>query len=59
MNNNSTNNMSKLQLQTVAFLLIVLPSFGLYFTVSSGITPATWLLMTLIAAAMILAARSS
>lgn len=59
MKNNSTKNMKKLRLQAVAFLLIVLSSFGLYFAVASGITPAIRLLMTLIAAAMVLAATSS
>jgi hypothetical protein len=51
---NSTKN--KIRLQAVAFLLVALPSFGLYVAVNSGATIAIWLLLALIAAAMILAA---
>jgi hypothetical protein len=50
---------TKLRLQATAFLLIVLPSFGLYMAVTSGLALAIWLLFALIAAAMILAAFAS
>ncbi len=53
---NATKNMDKVRLQTAAFLLITLPSFGLFFAVASGAATAIWLLLALIAAAMILAA---
>jgi hypothetical protein len=51
----SSRTRHKLRLQAVAFLLIVLPSLGLYPAAISGITFATWSLMAIIAAAMILA----
>lgn len=57
--NNATKNTKKLRLQAAAFLLIAVPSFGLYLAVVSGATIATWLLLALIAAAMILAAAVS
>jgi hypothetical protein len=56
---NPTKSTQKLRLQAAAFLLVVLPSFGLYLAVASGATLAIWLLFTLIAAAMILAAAVS
>jgi hypothetical protein len=60
---NNTNETSsaeiKLRLQATAFLLIVLPSFGLYLAVTSSLTLVAWLLFALIAAAMILAAFAS
>lgn len=59
MKNKLTKDLRKLQLQALAFALIVLPSFGLYLTVTSGAAPATWLLVALIAAAMTLAATVS
>ena len=49
----------KLRLQATAFLLIVLSSLGLYLTVASGLALVTWLLIALIAGAMILAACAS
>jgi len=59
MKNKLTKDLRKLRLQTLAFVLIVLPSFGLYFAVTSGAALATWLLVALIAVAMALAATVS
>jgi hypothetical protein len=41
--------------QTLAFLLILIPPVGLYFTVAAGMTWATVSLLLLITAGMILA----
>ena len=57
MNNKSTQAQRKFQLQSLAFLLILLPPIGLYFTVTFGLVWATWLLMGLIVAGMLLAIR--
>ena len=56
---NPNRSTRKLRLQAAAFLLIILPSFGLYIAVTSGVTPMIWLQMVFIAAAMILAAAIS
>lgn len=44
---------NKFWLQAMAFLLIVLSSIALYFSVSATINWATWTLMVLIAVGMI------
>ncbi len=50
---------TNLRLQAMAFLLIVLPSLGLYLAVASSLSLVIWLLMAIIAAAMILAVCAS
>lgn len=53
---NPSRDLRKHRLQALAFLLILLASFGLYIATTSGALPAIWLLFALIAAAMTLAA---
>ncbi len=57
MNSKSTQPQRKFQLQSLAFLLIMLPPIGLYYTVPLSLTWATWILMGLIVAGMLLAIR--
>ncbi len=45
----------KLRRQTIAFLLIILPSLGLYFAMTSSCTIAVWILLALIVTGMALA----
>ena len=45
----------KLRRQTIAFLLIILPSLGLYFAMTSSCTIAVWILLAMIVAGMALA----
>ena len=45
----------KLRRQTIAFLLIILPSLGLYFAMTSSCTLAVWVLLALIVTGMALA----
>ena len=47
----------KFRLQILAFILMMVPPLGLYYTVTLGLTWATWVLMGLIAAGMVLAMR--
>ncbi len=46
---------TKLRRQTMAFLLIILPSLGLYFAMTSSCTIAVWILLALIVTGMALA----
>ncbi len=55
MNDKARQANRKFQLQSLAFLLIMLPPIGLYYTVAAGLVWATWLLMALIVAGMFLA----
>ena len=57
MNDKAANAQRKFQLQALAFLLILLPPIGLYYTVTIGLAWATWVLMGLIVAGMVLAMR--
>ncbi len=45
----------KFWLQTLAFLLIMLPPIGLYYSVTYDVMWVTWILMGVIAAGMIVA----
>jgi hypothetical protein len=51
----STRANTKLRRQTMAFLLIILPSLGLYFAITSSCTIAVWILLALIVSGMVLA----
>lgn len=57
MNDKARQANRKFQLQSFAFLLIMLPPIGLYYTVTVGLVWTTWLLMGLIVAGMLLAMR--
>ncbi|HEY70391.1 MAG TPA: hypothetical protein G4O08_07400 [Anaerolineae bacterium] len=52
---NHTRTNTKLRRQTMAFLLIILPSLGLYFAMASSCTFAVWILLALILTGMVLA----
>jgi hypothetical protein len=52
---NSTRVNTKLRRQAMAFLLIILPSLGLYFAIISSCTIAAWILSALIVIGMVLA----
>jgi len=49
----------KFWIQTAAFLLIVLPPIGLYFSVSDGFHVVTWALLAVIVAGNILGIAAS
>jgi hypothetical protein len=52
---NSAHVDTKLRRQTMAFLLIILPSLGLFFAITSSCTIAVWILLALIVIGMVLA----
>ncbi len=45
----------KFWLQTLAFILITLPSVGLYYSVAHDVSWATWILMGVVVVGMVLA----
>jgi hypothetical protein len=49
----------RFRLQTAAFLLITLPPIGLYLAITTGATWATWPLMILLIAGMLLGILAS
>ncbi|MGD2251303.1 MAG: hypothetical protein PVF70_00135 [Anaerolineales bacterium] len=49
----------RFHLQTAAFLLITLPPIGLYLAITTGATWATWPLMILLIAGMLLGILAS